>query len=200
MANGGETLTLVDSEGLFILSISYNDAGDWPTGADGDGPSLELVDVDAALNSAQNWQASAQVGGSPGRGSEPPSEDDKDADGILDAWETQYGLNPDDAQDAFEDLDGDGWNNLDEFLAGTLPNDSASYLALTIDREVTETVKLSFNGLSGRDYSIEYADDLSSNVWTKAMDVQPAADGMVEETAPAGAGDRYYRIAVKPAG
>lgn len=44
---------------------------------------------------------------------------DSDDDGMPDSWETDAGLNPNDAVDGGTDLDGDGRSNLDEFLAGT---------------------------------------------------------------------------------
>jgi hypothetical protein len=46
---------------------------------------------------------------------------DADHDGLPDAWETQFGLNPNDAADATLDSDGDGPNNLQEYLNGTHP-------------------------------------------------------------------------------
>lgn len=48
---------------------------------------------------------------------------DSDGDGLPDAWEKKYGLNPNDAADASADADGDGFTNLEEFQAGTDPND-----------------------------------------------------------------------------
>ncbi|WP_336143068.1 MULTISPECIES: golvesin C-terminal-like domain-containing protein [unclassified Marinobacter] len=51
---------------------------------------------------------------------------DKDADGIDDAWELQYGLNPNDGGDANNDLDGDGLTNLDEFVLLTDPSSKDS--------------------------------------------------------------------------
>lgn len=45
---------------------------------------------------------------------------DSDDDGVPDAWETRFGMNPY-AADASGDADGDGRTNLEEFLAGTHP-------------------------------------------------------------------------------
>ncbi len=47
--------------------------------------------------------------------------EDKDHDGMPDAWERLYGLNEFDASDAAADPDGDGLTNLQEYLAGTNP-------------------------------------------------------------------------------
>ncbi|WP_417531853.1 hypothetical protein [Marinobacter lipolyticus] len=47
--------------------------------------------------------------------------DDTDGDGIPDAWEVQYGLNPNDPSDAELDPDGDGLSNGDEHLFLTDP-------------------------------------------------------------------------------
>lgn len=46
---------------------------------------------------------------------------DSDNDGMPDSWELQYGLNPT-LNDAQDDLDNDGFSNLDEFLQETDPS------------------------------------------------------------------------------
>ncbi len=51
---------------------------------------------------------------------------DSDGDGIADAWEVAFGLDPDDPTDADDDLDEDGLTNVEEFLLGTAPNDDDS--------------------------------------------------------------------------
>ena len=52
---------------------------------------------------------------------------DSDGDGMPDEWERKFGLDPNDPADADGDLDNDGFTNLEEFLAGTDPKDSASH-------------------------------------------------------------------------
>ena len=52
--------------------------------------------------------------------------DDADQDHISDDWETYYGMNPADPNDALVDTDGDGLRAIDEFLRGTDPNNSDS--------------------------------------------------------------------------
>ncbi|MDD4101774.1 MAG: hypothetical protein PHU80_03985 [Kiritimatiellae bacterium] len=63
----------------------------------------------------------------------PPESDpglDSDGDGIPDKIENQWGLNPNDASDAKGDLDGDGFTNLEEYLAKTGPRDPKSHPAV----------------------------------------------------------------------
>jgi biotin transporter BioY len=49
------------------------------------------------------------------------TKNDKDYDGIPDDWEQYYGLNPSDPSDAYEDADGDGLSNYDEYLWNSTP-------------------------------------------------------------------------------
>jgi hypothetical protein len=56
-----------------------------------------------------------KVGGWPVLRSVPPPAD-LDADGMADGWEMSVGLDPSDKSDGNEDLDGDGWTNLEEYL------------------------------------------------------------------------------------
>lgn len=54
-------------------------------------------------------------------------EADTDHDGMRDAWEVAWTLNPRDNDGAL-DSDGDGVSNIDEYLADTVPRDPDSYL------------------------------------------------------------------------
>ena len=51
---------------------------------------------------------------------------DTDKDGMPNVWEIQFGLNPNDAQDATKDVDNDGLNNLNEYQYGTNPTNPDS--------------------------------------------------------------------------
>ena len=70
LSNGGETLTLVDSNDDVIQQFRYNDAADWPPEADGDGATLELIDANGDHNSPENWRASYRFAGTPGEDAE----------------------------------------------------------------------------------------------------------------------------------
>ena len=68
--NGGERIQLVDSYGGIILEFTYDDEAPWPTQADGQGRSLEVVDPGGNYNDPANWRASAVPGGTPGLASD----------------------------------------------------------------------------------------------------------------------------------
>ncbi len=67
LSNGGETIDLLDGSGATIDSVDYDDSSPWPASPDGNGPSLELIDLDFDNNQAESWLASiADVGHSVG--------------------------------------------------------------------------------------------------------------------------------------
>ncbi len=61
----------------------------------------------------------AQVGGYPEYRGEPYR--DADGDGMPDSWEKAHGLNPKNASDASDDLNGDGYTNIEDFINGLDP-------------------------------------------------------------------------------
>ena len=65
LSGGGELIRLFDSNGVLVDAVEYDDSDPWPEEADGNGPSLELINptLDNAL--AENWSASTG-NGSPG--------------------------------------------------------------------------------------------------------------------------------------
>jgi hypothetical protein len=60
-----------------------------------------------------------QVGGYPQYTGEPVL--DTDHDGMPDAWEQKYGLNPNDPADSTGDISGDGYTNIEKYIFGLDP-------------------------------------------------------------------------------
>ena len=80
-----------------------------------------------------------------------PAPIDSDSDGMPDAWETRYGLNPSDAADGAQDKDGDGFTNVEECLNRTSPTKFVDYSQPenninTLHNGLCVSVENSFNG------------------------------------------------------
>lgn len=84
LSNSGEMLTLADAAGMVVDSVEYADEGEWAVRelgpkdrghrgwrwsdeTDGGGKSLELIDPARPNEYAQNWAASLESEGTPGR-------------------------------------------------------------------------------------------------------------------------------------
>ena len=66
-SNGGEVVRLYAHDDSLIDSVHYEDESPWPFLADGMGFSMELKNTDLDNDIGWNWEASAQMHGSPGR-------------------------------------------------------------------------------------------------------------------------------------
>lgn len=55
---------------------------------------------------------------------------DSDHDGMADAWEAKYKLDPKNSADGSSDLDGDGYTNVEEYINGTDPTEKIDYIDL----------------------------------------------------------------------
>ncbi len=70
----------------------------------------------------------SQVGGYPEYKGKPYK--DSDMDGMPDAWEKKYGLNPKDPSDAVLDCNGDGYTNIEKYINGIDPTKKVDWTNL----------------------------------------------------------------------
>ena len=75
-----------------------------------------------------------QVGGFPEYKGKPRV--DTDGDGMPDAWEKKYGLNPNDPSDANGDINGDGYTNIEKYINGIDPTKKVDWKDLKNNRDV----------------------------------------------------------------
>jgi len=204
--NLGATVTLhVAAEGSAPLTFQWRFNGTPLGGATS--PSLTLSGIDFAQ--AGTYQA---VVSNPGGvvTSAPATLTvvglDSDSDGIPDAWMIQNfghatGLASDSSRPQ-DDADGDGLCNRNEYQAGTDPRDPQSCLKLCVlgMDPGTGRPQVAFTAVAGIDYTLEYAENLSTGPWQKLTDV--AADPttrilMLNDPGAISAPSRFYR-AVTP--
>lgn len=124
---------------------------------------------------------------------------DSDGDGIPDAWEVLFGLNPSNHADALLDSDLDGHNNLQEYFAGTSPKDPASVFSIVRVRpDPPNGVWLDWLSASNRVYVLERASGLLTEFQDIRADIPatPPVNTYLDATAT-GAGPVFYRLRIQ---
>jgi hypothetical protein len=118
---------------------------------------------------------------------------DVGGNGLGDEWEMQFNT-----FDPLTDADGDGLNNLREFLAGTNPTNALSTLmlgapALTTSGEIT----FGFEAAPQKSYVMECGNSLGTGGWQAVAVVLPANEPRtigLTNPLPVGAPLRFYRL------
>jgi hypothetical protein len=183
LRNSGEEVKLSYGAGTEIRSVSYLDIAPWPTAADGQGPSLQLIAPQSRPDHTVpgNWQASLATQGSPGTA---------DSAGLtFAAWATAFGLPADPATDS----DGDGSSNKLEYALVTDARAPQSTPVLTANVESIEVAgttaayaTLTFlrrTDSTDLAYIVEFSAELTP--WAAGgtlLRSAPAGPGMVRET------------------
>ena len=120
--------------------------------------------------------------------------EDTDRDGIPNSIEQGLGLSTNNAADAVGDLDLDGMNNRAEYLAGTDPTNSLSYLKVE-QSVVPGTAAVQFASISNRTYTIQFTDSLGAGSWSKLEDILARPTNFVHQVADrAWTTNRFYRV------
>jgi hypothetical protein len=200
--NAGETIELLRPDApqspprpdagfvpyILIERVSYVDTNPWPASANGWSNSLHRVSRAEYANDPVNWIAAA-----PTPGTVPGVILDADADGMPDWWEDAFGTSRN-VPDAGADPDEDGFTNMQEYLAGTLPLDGQSSLKLSISSEAG-LARLRFAAASNRTYSVLFKNALEGEPWLKLQDIQPRTTNWLSELTDAlGTTNRFYRL------
>jgi hypothetical protein len=116
------------------------------------------------------------------------------------AWMRQFGLPPDGSADAL-DLDGDGMNNWQEWIAGTVPTNAASVLKMLPPSKNASGLQLTWQSVTGKTYFLQRSTNLSvqpafvtiqSNLFGQSNNITTFTDPGATNQTP-----YFYRVGVQ---
>ena len=118
--------------------------------------------------------------------------------GTFLAWLQQYGLVTDGSED-FTDVDQDGMNNHQEFVAGTDPTNPSSLLKLIDVGLSSAGMTFFWHAVPGRTYAVERSPGLLPPAFVVIADnIQAQADTICcLDPIPPGSGPFFYRLRVR---
>ncbi|TVP74818.1 MAG: hypothetical protein EA353_14960 [Puniceicoccaceae bacterium] len=125
------------------------------------------------------------------------SDGDADGDGMPDTFELTHGLDPLDPSDAAEDASGNGFTNLQEYIAGTDPQSASDTYRVSTVSTSTSDVKLTLEGKAGRVYRLYRSQTLAHDSWQSISTVGPLATDQIVEFLDLDRFDRaFYKVDV----
>jgi hypothetical protein len=177
-----------------VDEVIYSSETPWPVQANYLA-SLQRGSEDRNGNDPNSWFAGFPTAGA---SNYSPSRSDWDGDGLPDAWESAYSLNPTDPTGDYGadgDPDGDGFNNREEYLAGTDPRRPT--LWFTGAELSTGSVHLRFKVPAGLRLELQVCDTAAETAW-QVLAAFPSQPTVRTETwtddAPRQSPQRFYRL------
>ncbi len=133
---------------------------------------------------------------------------DTDNDGLPNWWEDQFGLNKNNSADATLDLDGDRQSNLDEFRAGTLPNNPDSNFRIAAFQREGGNLRITWTTVGGKSYRVQTNAPPANGTFTNNFgDLSPlisigssgeSTTNYLHVGGATNASGRYYRVRLGP--
>ncbi|MEK7950730.1 M12 family metallopeptidase [Luteolibacter soli] len=197
-ANASYVLEVFSSESAFPIS-GKRFIGSGSVTANGAGVATINLVLPVPVSAGQVITATARGGGGTSDFSNgvTVTTTDSDGDGLPNAYESTIpGLSSANAADAALDFDGDGFSNLDEFLAGTAPRNFASRLFAAGQRSGSDFT-VSFPSVLGQTYRVDAAANLAGPWASEAIHLY-GTGGTMAVTLPASGQRRFFRVAAGP--
>ncbi|VGO19160.1 hypothetical protein [Pontiella sulfatireligans] len=123
-----------------------------------------------------------------------PTVDDSDADGLPDEWERDY-LGGTHLAGSGMDSDGDGQDDVHEYLAGTDPTNAASVFAVFDARQATEGFVIEWVSMPERTYTVKWAPEVGAMF--KTLETGIIAPGSYTDTVHSVESEGFYKVDVE---
>lgn len=120
---------------------------------------------------------------------------DQDGDGIPDSWESQYFTGATGA-DPYVDSDGDGYDNLNEYIAGTNPTNRQSCFKVQLTDQTEQGFTVSWTAVEGRVYDVLWTPSLGQKFAVLRAGLPYPQSSYVDNRNDAGS-TGFYKIVVR---